>query len=100
MSAWDNNDDLKAALPGESQTNGSEAADTAAKHRAMPTGDWGQKTQNNYDEDAQGISWEGDARVYEWDGEEGDIGPEHPQLESDLFGDPSTRDPQGIDFRK
>lgn len=100
MSAWDNNNAMEAALPGESQANGSRASGTAVMHREVPTGNWGQKTQNNYDEDNQDISWEGNARVYEWDGEEGDIGPEHPQLEFDLFGDPGTRDPQGIDFRK
>lgn len=100
MSVWDNNDDMKAALPGESQANGHQAVDMTPKNRETPVGNWGQKTQNNYEEDTQDISWEGNARVYEWDGEEGDLGPEHPQLEFDLFGDPGTRDPQGIDFRK
>lgn len=43
--------------------------------------------------------FEGNAPVYEWDGEEGDIGPEHPELELDLFGKPEDRaEVKGIDF--
>ncbi|KAI0542756.1 P-loop containing nucleoside triphosphate hydrolase protein [Xylaria digitata] len=100
MAGWDNNDDLKAALPEASPTNGTQAEGAGTEHRSAPVEDWGQKTQNNYDENSEGIVWEGNVRVYEWDGEEGDLGPEHPELESVLFGDPSLRDPQGIDFRK
>ncbi|KAI3340879.1 P-loop containing nucleoside triphosphate hydrolase protein [Ustulina deusta] len=100
MSAWDNNDDLKAALPDAPQSNGTQAAGTVTEHRDTPIGDWGQKTQNNYTEDNENVSWEGNVKVYEWDGEEGDLGPEHPELESMLFGDPDVRDPQGIDFNK
>lgn len=44
--------------------------------------------------------WEGNAKVYEWDGEEGDIGPEFPALEVELFGEPGSRAKQGIDFSK
>ena len=43
--------------------------------------------------------WDGNVRVYEWDGEEGDVGPEHPELERELFGDPEKRlELKGIDF--
>lgn len=43
--------------------------------------------------------YEGNAQVYEWDGEEGDIGPEHPQLELELFGTPEDRaEVKGLDF--
>jgi len=45
-------------------------------------------------------TWEGSAAVYEWDGEEGDIGPVHDQLELALFGDPAKRESSGIDFSK
>ncbi|KAI1125782.1 P-loop containing nucleoside triphosphate hydrolase protein [Nemania abortiva] len=100
MSGWDNNDDLRAALPEEPQGVGAQAAGGPVQHPKVSTGDWGQKTQNNYDEDDKDVEWDGNVRVYEWDGEEGDIGPEHPQLEFDLFGDPDSRDPQGIDFSK
>lgn len=44
--------------------------------------------------------WESNAAIYEWDGEEGDIGPEHPALEKELFGEPGNRVVQGIDFSK
>lgn len=41
--------------------------------------------------------WASSARVYEWDGDIGDIGPEHPDLEKELFG-AATRTHTGIDF--
>ena len=45
--------------------------------------------------------WDGNARIYEWDGEEGDIGPEFPELEVELFGPPTERKQvKGIDFSK
>ncbi|TGJ84893.1 hypothetical protein E0Z10_g3876 [Xylaria hypoxylon] len=100
MSAWDKNDDLKAALPEVPPTNGTQAEGAVTEVRSAPIGDWGKKTENNYDENLEDTSWEGNVRVYEWDGEEGDLGPEHPELEAVLFGDPATRDPQGIDFSK
>lgn len=87
MDAWKNNDDMRAAL-----------ADASNGTRDAPSGDWGEKTQNDYNEDNEGVAWEANARVYEWDGEGGEIGPVHQELEIKLFGDPNTRDPQGIDF--
>ncbi|KAI0874522.1 P-loop containing nucleoside triphosphate hydrolase protein [Hypoxylon argillaceum] len=98
MSGWEDTNDLRAALP--QQGNDTQAAGAAAEYPKAPNGNWVQKTQNNYDEEDKDVEWEGNVRVYEWDGEEGDIGPEHPQLEFELFGDPATRDPQGIDFSK
>ncbi|KAI0975815.1 P-loop containing nucleoside triphosphate hydrolase protein [Xylaria arbuscula] len=102
MSGWDNNDDLRDALPDEPHRNGNSAtaAGAATEHRDTPIAPWGEKTDNDYNEGNENVSWEGNVRVYEWDGEEGDLGPEHPELESMLFGDPDTRDPQGIDFNK
>ncbi|KAL2263091.1 hypothetical protein VTK26DRAFT_8249 [Humicola hyalothermophila] len=44
--------------------------------------------------------WDCNAKVYEFVGEEGDIGPEHPALEMELFGEPSNRVKQGVDFTK
>ncbi|KAJ2894237.1 hypothetical protein MKZ38_007822 [Zalerion maritima] len=44
--------------------------------------------------------FEGNAVRYEWDGEEGDIGPELPELEDILFGDTKHAPPSGIDFSK
>ena len=42
--------------------------------------------------------WAGNARIYEWSGEEGDVGPESQELELELFGDPDKRSGSGIDF--
>lgn len=47
----------------------------------------------------RGNFFDGNARVYEWDGEEGEIGPEHPELELELFGNPEDRtEVKGLDF--
>ncbi|KAI3327023.1 P-loop containing nucleoside triphosphate hydrolase protein [Xylariaceae sp. AK1471] len=100
MSGWDDNSDMKAALHEESQGNGTQAAGAATEHRDAPITNWGEKTENNYSEANEGFEWESNTKVYEWDGEEGDVGPEYPELESQLFGDPDKRDPQGIDFNK
>jgi ATP-dependent RNA helicase DDX3X len=54
---------------------------------------------NAYGKDAE-HTWDSNARVYEWDGENGDIGPEVPELEIQLFGEPGKRGKQGIDFSK
>jgi hypothetical protein len=48
----------------------------------------------------QTVDWESNARVYEWDGEHGDVGPELPELELELFGDPYNRGGVGLDFSK
>ncbi|PHH71212.1 hypothetical protein CDD80_5438 [Ophiocordyceps camponoti-rufipedis] len=46
-------------------------------------------------------TWEGNARIYEWNDEYGDIGPKFPELELELFGDPSARHERvGLDFQK
>ena len=36
-------------------------------------------------------TWASSARVYEWDGEQGDIGPPDDELEQQLFGGEQTR---------
>ncbi|CAI4211129.1 unnamed protein product [Parascedosporium putredinis] len=46
-------------------------------------------------------NWDGAARIYEWDGEIGEVAPEHPELELELFGTPESRgEVRGIDFTK
>jgi ATP-dependent RNA helicase DDX3X len=43
--------------------------------------------------------FDGSAQVYQWNDEYGDIGPEIPELELELFGDPATRHERtGLDF--
>ncbi|KAI1768190.1 DEAD-domain-containing protein [Hypoxylon sp. FL1150] len=65
---------------------------------------WGTRTANIYTEtDAQlaDREWGGNAAVYEWDGDEGDIGPENPKLEVMLFGPPEERrSTAGLDISK
>jgi ATP-dependent RNA helicase DDX3X len=61
---------------------------------------WVRPTAYDYTGEAP-REWEGNAAVYEWDGETGDIGPEYPELELQLFGNPAERTAsQGIDFSK
>ncbi|KAM7186588.1 P-loop containing nucleoside triphosphate hydrolase protein [Rhypophila sp. PSN 637] len=65
-------------------------------------GDWEKPTKYDYTaEDPD--KWESGAQVYEYvakDDEDGEIGPEHPELELELFGDPARRNHQGIDFTR
>lgn len=60
------------------------------------------RTQYDYESISNRLGeYDGNARVYHWDGEEGDIGPEFPELEAELFGPPDKRDlPQGLDFSR
>ncbi|KAI0203302.1 P-loop containing nucleoside triphosphate hydrolase protein [Astrocystis sublimbata] len=97
MSGWDHNNHSTAhSVPVAPQgPGGPPTADVASEQR-----NWGEKTEFKYDENDENVSWEGNVRVYEWDGDIGDLGPQHPELEVQLFGDPDTRDPQGIDFNK
>lgn len=45
--------------------------------------------------------FDGNARVYQWDDEFGDVGPKYEDLELELFGDPKDRDERtGLDFSK
>jgi ATP-dependent RNA helicase DDX3X len=45
--------------------------------------------------------WAGNARIYDWDGDHGDVGPEYPELEEELFGPLAERSQvRGIDFSK
>ncbi len=87
-----NTGEMQQALP---------AAGNNGPTRETPDG-WVQATPYNYQEygkDASG-EWASNAQVYEWDGETGDIGPEFPALETELFGEPGQRGKQGIDFAK
>ena len=104
MSGWDVTN-LKENLPptGAPHTtpNVREAAATPGPQGkpTEPTEVWVEKTAYDYEEVGD-RNWDGNARVYEWDGDEGDIGPEHPELEAILFGRPEERNPQGINFNE
>ncbi|KAI0143774.1 P-loop containing nucleoside triphosphate hydrolase protein [Xylariaceae sp. FL1272] len=98
MSDWG---DVKAALPEEGNDHGAETAASAAPEgRTGPIEAWVTPQANDYSEDRQNTEWMVSGAVYEWDGEEGDLGPEQPELEVQLFGAPEERDPQGINFSK
>lgn len=85
--------ELQEALP----ANGNKGE---SKPEAPPG--WVQPTAYDYTAYGKGDAneWDSNAHVYEWDGENGDVGPEHPALEAQLFGDPDKRGKQGIDFSK
>lgn len=82
--------EMHAALPENGETK-----------KKTPAG-WVPATPYNYESYTQGASheWEGNAKTYDWDGEVGDIGPEFPELEIELFGEPGNREKKGIDFSK
>lgn len=64
---------------------------------------WTPSLKYDYDQfaDARGGDFDGNKRVYHWDGEEGDLGPEFPELEEELFGPADKRElPTGIDFSR
>ncbi len=65
-------------------------------------GHWNQVMPYDYDglNTRENTTWDGNARVYEWDGEHGDVGPEYPELERILFGTPEDRESHGVDFTK
>lgn len=72
------------------------------ERRDAPVHEWEKPRNYDYEGFNSGTTgdWEGNGAVYHWDGEEGDVGPEHTELEAILFGDPDKRDPQGLDFSK
>ena len=44
--------------------------------------------------------WAGNAAIYQWDDEFGDVGPKFPALEEQLFGQGANRSRVGIKFDK
>ncbi|KAK6069706.1 ATP-dependent RNA helicase DED1-like protein 2 [Seiridium cupressi] len=72
------------------------------ERREAPIAEWQEKKAYDYEAYATGSTgeWAGNAQVYEWDGEEGDIGPESAELEKILFGTEEERgDNEVIDFK-
>lgn len=79
----------------ETTDNAAPAGDSSeAPAGELATKAWNthEKTTYNYEEyDTRDGEYDGNARVYHWDGEEGDIGPEFPELEIEIFGPPEQR---------
>ncbi|KAK3951954.1 P-loop containing nucleoside triphosphate hydrolase protein [Pseudoneurospora amorphoporcata] len=100
--------DLQSALPetnghngaNHHSNNGENGAPAPVEQVAPPKLEgWVEATPYHYDEFAnREAEWDGQAPIYEWDGEEGDIGPEFPELEVQLFGPVEERGRRGIDF--
>ncbi|KAF7531783.1 hypothetical protein G7054_g8568 [Neopestalotiopsis clavispora] len=69
------------------------------EHRDAPIAEWEKTTAYDYEALAsrENEDWDGNAQVYQWDGDEGDVGPEHHELEKILFGE-QTLDNEAIDF--
>lgn len=96
--------EMKTALTegtNEANTEPQTEATEEGKPKA-PSNGWVECTPYKYDQFTKDSDhdWDSNAKVYEWDGEAGDVGPEYPELERDLFGDPETRVSHGIDFSK
>lgn len=110
-SAFDTTD-MSAALPkdnNDNQLSGDAANEPAGDAQPAVTGraateGWAEPEKYDYGEYATAAGsgeFDGNATVYHWDGDEGDIGPEFPQLEAELFGPPDRRElPQGLDFTR
>jgi ATP-dependent RNA helicase DDX3X len=88
---------IQPTAEAQTVTESGENGDT----KAPPNG-WVERTAYKYDDFTREAEhdWDSNAKVYEWDGEAGDVGPEHPALELDLFGPLENRISAGIDFSK
>lgn len=73
--------------------------------QSAPPG-WVEPTAFDYtamSEAQAGSTWDGNARVYQWSDEYGDVGPAFEELEIDLFGSLEDRNKHhggGLDFSK
>lgn len=65
---------------------------------------WVERTAFDYTAMAQaqaGSTWDGNARIYQWSDEYGDVGPAFEELEVELFGSAEDRNKHiggGLDF--
>ena len=102
--SWDTKE-MASALEGVATQDFAETKngveDNNSKHQDAQECGWTKPQAYDYDSfNERGGSWESSVAVYEWDGEEGDLGPEMPHLEQQLFGNSKTTAPTGIDFSK
>lgn len=90
-----NNVDNAAASAGDSVAGPAEGAAAAAPAQRRANEQWAVHDREGYDYAhfaVHGDDYDGNVAVYHWDGEEGDLGPEHPELEIELFGPPDKRE--------
>lgn len=76
-------------------------ADSTGAQAGQPgaNGEWSSKEKHTYNyEEFSGRDgeYDGNAPVYHWDGEEGDLGPEFPELEIEIFGPIEQRAAQAM----
>jgi len=92
------------SAPAEANGENGEAGTAAGAdgNQAQGKYGWNDPVAHDYAEltRADAAKWDGNARVYYWDGETGDIGPEFPELEDELFGSAGSaeRHAHGLDF--
>lgn len=83
---------VRPAVNGTETTATESEGDDIATKGANP--EWTGHGQSRYDYggyvDLDG-EYDSNARVYHWDGDEGDLGPEFPELELEIFGPPQQR---------
>lgn len=93
---------MQAALPESpeqpKQPKQPEKPATSGQSKASEA--WGQVVNYDYTESDANRVWGSHAAVYKYDGADGDIGPEYPELETQLFGAPDQRFGVGVDFSK
>ncbi|KAL7621099.1 hypothetical protein AAE478_008412 [Parahypoxylon ruwenzoriense] len=90
--------DVKEALPEQPTTPPiSEPPKSPESPKEFPGG-WGAPIAYDYSESDVNREWGSNAKVYEWDGVMGDVGPEIPELEEQLFGPVEKREGAGLDF--
>lgn len=85
--------DTNNAAPAGEPTENPEAPASEGPTKGA-TAEWQAHPETRYNYEEYGIrdgEYDGNARVYHWDGEEGDIGPEFPELEVEIFGPPDQR---------
>ncbi|KAF1854885.1 hypothetical protein Lal_00008680 [Lupinus albus] len=91
---------MSEALPGADQKDQSVTPGTQGYDASQ--GKWTEPQAIDYSSMTAGggdQQWGCNARAYAWQDEYGDVGPKYPELELELFGDPTTRhDRVGLDF--
>lgn len=87
------------APEGHMKQNGNSTPSEGAK---MSSNGWNAQQPEEpttQDSGPDGGGFASSARVYDWDDEYGEVGPENTELELDLFGKPENRG-VGLDFSK
>lgn len=100
---FDTSAEATGAETATGENNAGAEAENVAPQTTAANEEWKGQGQAKYDyenfAERMGEDYDGNKRVYAWDGEEGDIGPEFPDLEVELFGPVEERgldDPLGV----